>query len=81
MSEDKKRLYFKCSFDCYVSIEEETGTGVLRVSAFVGAHLANCIFELEKEQSAPTFVSGEITTNIITARQGEKWFKKGTEES
>lgn len=79
MSEDKK-LYFKCTFDCYVSLDEETAaknkTGVLRVSEFIGTHLANCISTLNKEQSAASFVSGEITTKIIIARQGKKWFEK-----
>ncbi len=79
MSEDKK-LYFKCTFDCYVSLDEETAakskTGVLRVSEFIGAHLANCITELGKEQSDSSFANGEITTKAITARQGKKWFEK-----
>ena len=80
MSEEKKQLYFKCTFDCYVALDEETAaksnTGALRVSTFVGAHLANCLSELEKKQSATTFVSGEITTKVISARQGKKWFEK-----
>ena len=73
-------LYYKCTFDCYVSIDEETAqktnTDALRVSTFVGTHLANCISELNKTSSPSSFANGEITTKAITARQGEARFKE-----
>ena len=73
-------LYYKCTFDCYVSIDEETAmktrTDALRVSTFVGVHLANCISELNKTNSSSSFANGEITTKTITARQGEARFKE-----
>lgn len=82
MSKESNRIYLKCSFDCYVSMTEETmqkrfGANIVVLSEVVGTYLANSLEGLENiSKSELTLKDGEITTKYISARQGVNRFKK-----
>ena len=77
-------VYMKCSFDCFVAIDEEWlrekfgGSGVLMVSDLVGTILTNKINDFNDLNSTTLKIRfaerGEITTKYISARQGESRF-------
>ena len=80
------RYYFKCTFDCYVTMEEETLTkrfnnDIILLSEVVGRILANSLTQLETiSHNELKFKEGEITTKYYPAGQGVKRFGGGLDE-
>jgi len=78
------RVYMKCSFDCFVSIDEEwmkekfSGGGVFVISNLVGTLLTNAVVEFNGKSKADYIKiaeKGEMATKYISERQGRKRFE------
>jgi hypothetical protein len=77
-------IYFKCSFDVFVRLDEETARKIeydtlLLVSAHVAKACNSTVKRLnDASKETSEFETGEITTKYISARQGEKKFGSGS---
>lgn len=81
LDDEESRYYLKCTFDCYVTLTDETmkkrfdGDLVL-ISEIVGRILANSLSGLEEiSHNELSLTEGEITTKYILAKQGVKRFE------